>query len=118
MSISSIGDLLPDNVNSLILGEHERRGSDSDITFPLRHPLRPSFKQKFRAPLLELNRYKYIVNVSILENKGAGVRRQLYVLLWHLEFIFIDPNSLALSCLLIKKFIEDINPSWVPYKKF
>ncbi|CAJ0638480.1 14345_t:CDS:2 [Entrophospora sp. SA101] len=77
MSISSIGDLLPDNVNSLILGEHERRGSDSDITFPLRHPLRPSFKQKFRAPLLELNRYKYIVNVSILENKGAGVRMQV-----------------------------------------
>ncbi|CAG8732017.1 1884_t:CDS:2, partial [Acaulospora morrowiae] len=26
---------------------------------------------------LELNKYKYIVNVTILENKGAGARMQI-----------------------------------------
>ena len=46
MSISSISDLLPENVNSSIAGDLERRGSESDMTFPLRQPLRPSFKQK------------------------------------------------------------------------
>ncbi|RIA95325.1 Tctex-1 family-domain-containing protein [Glomus cerebriforme] len=109
MSYGEIQNTLPEKVQSSVMVEYERRGSEPS--------LRPAFFQKFRAPPvktmiqqivskkldqaiynkdhapgwaheiaeeikqklleMELSRYKYIVNVTIMENKGAGARMQV-----------------------------------------
>ncbi|CAG8468634.1 10123_t:CDS:2 [Scutellospora calospora] len=110
MSYNDVHSYYPEKIHTLA-GGHERRDSDSDVTF------RPTYMRKFRAGLvkktiqdilkerldkaiydkdqapgwaheiaeavkskllgLDLSRYKYIVNVTILENKGVGARMQI-----------------------------------------